>query len=466
MARLFIFGIGGTGSRVLRALTMLLAGGADTNGYDIVPIIIDPDQANGNLTQNISLLDEYVAIRKYLSFTAGNKNRFFSTAIDDILTNFTMPVENTSNLKFKEFINVAGMSEKANKAMARMLFSDDNLNSDMNVGFKGNPNIGSVVLNQISTSEDFLSFAQAFQPNDKIFIISSIFGGTGASGFPLLLKTMRTDTTLPNHDAINNAEIGAITVLPYFKLTRDGNSSIDSATFISKSKSALAYYERNIANSKQINALYFIGDDNGNTYNNVEGGNQQANKAHAIELLAATAIIDFAQRSFTSRNNFLELGVEDAGGTLTINNFCNGLNHYIRRPLFQLAFTALGLEHDRSFLISKQLKKNTDLGLDDKFYEDVFVQKLTHFLSCYRDWLNEMKDNKVALNLFNMASSSEPFKFVTDVKAKSSVFSRNDWNTYRTALNKAKVTSSKKDDQLLEMYYVATEKLCKDKFNL
>lgn len=466
MARLFVFGIGGTGSRVLRALTMLLAGGADTNGYDIVPIIIDPDQANGNLTQNISLLDEYVAIRKYLSFTAGNKNRFFNTAIDDILTNFTMPVENTSNLKFKEFINVSGMSDKANKAMAKMLFSDDNLNADMNVGFKGNPNIGSVVLNQISTSNDFLSFAQAFQPQDKIFIISSIFGGTGASGFPLLLKTMRTDTTLPNHDAINNAEIGAITVLPYFKLTRDGASSIDSATFISKSKSALAYYERNIANSKQINALYFIGDDNGNTYNNIEGGNQQTNMAHAIELLAATAILDFSQKSFQTRGNYLELGVESSGGALTINSFHNGLKQLVRRPLAQLAFTALGLEHDNAFLVSKQLKKNTDLGLDEKFYSDLFFQKLTQFLKNYKEWLNEMKDNKVALNLFNMESASEPFNFVTDVKAKSSFFSSNNWNTYRTALNNAKVSSSKKEDQLLEMYFVATEKLCKDKFNL
>lgn len=466
MARLFVFGIGGTGSRVLRSLTMLLAGGANTNGYDIVPIIIDPDQANGNLTQNISLLGEYVSIRKNLSFSTGNKNRFFATAIDDIMTNFTMPVDKTSDLKFKEFINVAGMADKANKAFAKMLFSDDNLNSDMNVGFKGNPNIGSVVLNQISTSGDFLSFAQAFQPNDKIFIISSIFGGTGASGFPLLLKTMRTDTTLPNHDAINNAEIGAITVLPYFKLTRDGNSSIDSATFISKSKSALAYYERNIANSKQINALYFIGDDNGNTYDNVEGGNQQTNKAHAIELLAATAIIDFAQKSFTSRNNFLELGVESDGGSLTINSFNNGLSTLIRRPLIQLAFMALGLEYDNDFLFSKQLKKNTELELDDKFYSDMFVQKLKQFLASYKEWLNEMKDNKISLNLFNMESGSEPFDFITDVKAKSSFFSSNNWNTYRTALNNAKVSSSHKEDKLLEMFFVATEKLCKDKFNL
>ena len=64
----------------------------------------------------------------------------------------------------------------------RMLFSEKNLASSMNVGFKGNPNIGSVVLNQIVNSEDFITFANSFEKGDKIFIVSSIFGGTGASG--------------------------------------------------------------------------------------------------------------------------------------------------------------------------------------------------------------------------------------------------------------------------------------------
>ena len=32
----------------------------------------------------------------------------------------------------------------------------------MEVGFKGNPNIGSVVLNQIVNSEDFMAFANSF----------------------------------------------------------------------------------------------------------------------------------------------------------------------------------------------------------------------------------------------------------------------------------------------------------------
>ena len=58
MAKLYIFGIGGTGSRVLRSLTMLLAAGVDTNGYDIVPVIIDPDTSNADLTRNVFLLKD------------------------------------------------------------------------------------------------------------------------------------------------------------------------------------------------------------------------------------------------------------------------------------------------------------------------------------------------------------------------------------------------------------------------
>ena len=145
---------------------------------------------------------------------------------------------------------------KENKALTKMLFSEKNLQSSMDVGFRGNPNIGSVVLNQIVDSEDFVNFANSFQSGDKIFIISSIFGGTGASGFPLLLKTLRIGKSFPNFSIINQANIGALTVLPYFKLNPDNKSEIDSSTFISKTKSALAYYEDDIVKNGSINSLY------------------------------------------------------------------------------------------------------------------------------------------------------------------------------------------------------------------
>ena len=55
MSKIFIFGIGGTGSRVLRSLTMILATGVKFGADEIVPIIIDPDAANADLTRTVSL---------------------------------------------------------------------------------------------------------------------------------------------------------------------------------------------------------------------------------------------------------------------------------------------------------------------------------------------------------------------------------------------------------------------------
>ena len=241
MSKLYVFGIGGTGSRVLRSLTMMLAAGVKTSQSDVVPIVIDPDSANADLTRTVALMNKYATLRQHLTFPENGHGTFFKAKIDQILPNYNLLIKDTEDRQFQQFIELPAMN-KQNQAMMRMLFSEKNLASSMNVGFKGNPNIGSVVLNQIVNSEDFITFANSFEKGDKIFIVSSIFGGTGASGFPLLLKTLRTGDTFPNNDLINKAEIGAVTILPYFKLEQSEDSEIDSSTFISKAKSALAYY--------------------------------------------------------------------------------------------------------------------------------------------------------------------------------------------------------------------------------
>ena len=72
--RLFIFGIGGTGSRVLKSLIMLSAAGVkplDKDGkplhdFEIVPIIIDPHKANEDLKRTERLLADYRLIRRKL----------------------------------------------------------------------------------------------------------------------------------------------------------------------------------------------------------------------------------------------------------------------------------------------------------------------------------------------------------------------------------------------------------------
>ena len=245
MSKLYIFGIGGTGSRVLKSLTMLLASGVTINTTEIVPIIIDPDHAAADLTRTVELMRNYQRIREELDFNSSTQNRFFSTPFN--LTthpSITMPLHRTQDKTFAEYIGLDLMKDpngnfNANYALAKMLFSDKNLASSMDVGFKGNPNIGSVVLNQFADSDEFKNITASFDQGDRIFIISSIFGGTGASGFPLLLKNIRAiSSQLSGHANVKSAPIGAITVLPYFDVQPDNEkderkrSEINSSTFI------------------------------------------------------------------------------------------------------------------------------------------------------------------------------------------------------------------------------------------
>lgn len=419
MAKIFVFGIGGTGSRVMRSLTMLLATGVKFGADQIVPIIIDPDRSNADLTRTIALMNNYSAVHQGLHFIPQNPSRFFRTEITQILPNYTLQIKDTDDKSFKEFIGFPSMSRE-NKAMTKMLFSDQNLNSSMEIGFKGNPNIGSVVLNQIADSEDFQAFANAFADGDRIFIVSSIFGGTGASGFPLLLKTLRTGQNFPNFNLINKAVIGAVTIMPYFKLTPSEESSIDSSTFISKTKSALAYYEQNIARNNEIDALYYLADEVSNIYENHDGGVNQQNMAHLIEMLGATAVVDFSNKQFMGTTH-LELGIEPGSETVTFKSFFRIMRSMLYQPMVRFTLMANTLTTQHSFISSSSF--NANKGNFDNFYTSFFYNELVKFLISYKGWLNEMKNNRRALNLFNLECGEKPFEVVTGIVPKKTVSS-------------------------------------------
>lgn len=463
MSKLFVLGIGGTGSRVLRSLTMMLASGVKVGVDEIVPIIIDPDMSNADLTRTVSLLNKYSAIRSNLQFSPENESRFFRTEIKHILPNYTLLINDTEDKTFQQFIDYASMS-KPNQSMTKMLFSDKNLQSSMNVGFKGNPNIGSVVLNQIVHSPDFEAFANDFNDGDRIFIISSIFGGTGASGFPLLLKTLRTGSNFPNYDIINRSVIGAITVLPYFKLKQDEESEIDSSTFISKTKSALAYYENNICRNGSIDALYYLADDVAKTYENHEGGSSQQNDAHLIEFLAATAVIDFSNNTFMGTSN-MELGIKDEADTVSFQSFYPKMRNMLYSPMVQFTMMANSLTFNVDTYRSNTFSANK--GNFEELYNSMFFKNISDFFCRYHEWLKELRENKRSLYLFNLSCGNKPFELVEGLKPKKIMSKYSNNSLVMDRLNSAvrKCKSSGKENKFLEMFYLGTQKLIKEKLN-
>lgn len=479
MSKLYVFGIGGTGSRVLRALTMLLASGADCAFETIVPIIIDPDDSAADKTRTVEAMNKYMAIREKLDFSTPNKNKFYKTEIKPVdgMENFGFPLNNTRDCLFKDFIKIGELS-KESRALVSLLFSERNLNSDMKVGFKGNPNIGSVVLNQFGTSQHYKDFANGFKEGDRIFIISSIFGGTGASGFPLLLKTLRSDKSSQSWNLISNAKIGAVTVLPYFQVSQDDNSGVDSSTFLSKTKSALAYYENNISKNGSVDALYYIGDNIPASYENHDGGSEQKNNAHLVELCSALGILNFAKISdseLSGDTKHFEYGLDsndDAIHSIVFSDLGKKTKEDIQKPLTQL----LLMHKYLAYKLHDEYRHQPwaiDNGLNKAFFDDDFFSNMQAFSNYYVEWLSEMSNNtrsfspfninriKPLFSLINGKSANRPWTFIPFLLKDYALFD-NALNSNFRKWNKA----ANKEQKFMEVFYRATEKLVQQKFNM
>jgi hypothetical protein len=417
MAKLFLFAFGGTGSRVVKSLTMLLASGVVLTDTDtLIPIIIDPDSANADFTRTIDILKEYKNIR-----AKGNsdKSDFFKIKISSldeigeggsISDKFTYDIDGVKSQLFREFIGYTELDAN-NKAMSSLLFSKNNLDANMDVGFKGNPNIGSVVLNKFKQAEFFNKFASNFEENDRVFIVSSIFGGTGAAGFPLILKNIRdAQHPLPRWNFLNNARVGAVTVLPYFGVDATGTSVIDSNTFISKTIAALNYYADNICDNKSINALYYIGDNLTNDQKASDGAETQRNNAHFIEMAAALSIVDFTNIPDLDLNNvnskstnpkYFEFGLKNETNSITFSDLASQTYEIIAKPLakYSLFKTYMETHYDES---CKNLRIPHIYNGNNKLSKEIldlrFRNSVASFNKHFTEWIDEMKISNVSFS--------------------------------------------------------------------
>ena len=498
MARLFIFAIGGTGSRVLKSLSMLLASGVNThNDYEIVPIIIDPHKSNEDLKRTERILFNYQAITN----SVGTENGFFGTKITTLnnlvntnktSTSFTFDLQKVGGKKFKEYIDF-NLLDESNKALADILFSGKSINKrndevnlldvEMDIGFVGNPNIGSVVLNQFKDSQEFKDFASVFNSGDRVFIISSIFGGTGAAGFPTILKNIRNAMSLENIQSkgfLQDAIIGAITVLPYFNLeteTVEGNKSpIQRSHFIAKTKAALSYYDENLSGNNSINTLYYIADvDKGKSYKNDPGDNGQKNDAHFIELASALAIIDFLEIPDSDLQCsdgksidpiYKEFAMRNDSDCIKFSDFDDYTESKIAKKLSQLTLFHKYIKEHINTSIEKEVWSTDKPEIDKKFIADTFYRtNLIEFLDSYQVWLEEMAKNKRGFAPFDLQNTLE--NFIKDKVVDTGWLKKKlDYIYFNNSLaKKCKNVSYKTSNQkFIKLFYDTTEDILKEKF--
>lgn len=509
--RLFLFLVGGTGSRVMRPLIMQLASGVRPKTaegrsipIEVVPIVVDPHKANQDLKRTENMMRWYKQLRRQLygelvdvpdGFFAAKLSTLGDIVPDSAMLsdNFVMSMAGVESKKFSELIDYSTL-DSGNQALCSMMFADYQLDTKMDIGFVGSPNIGSVALNQLKDSEEFKQFSNVFRKEDRIFVVSSIFGGTGAAGYPIIVKNIRNaaaNSAINNRGDLRNAKIGALTVLPYFNVQQDENSPISRADFISKTKSALYYYHDNLTGLRhggndlplsKVNACYYLGDEvASNPYFNDPGGGGQRNDAHLVEYVGALSILDFMQLADDELRTvdgnavnpiYKEYGLANDKMVLSLKDFGLPTRQQINRNMVKFHLAYMYITHHlrddigRGYTVDRpQISKS--------FLSSTFYNTLTSdFFVGYRQWLKEMKTNQRSFVPFNL-NTVKLSDCLTDIAAKSSLFrSAIDYNTVLAALNKASQTATRNREydadhvalKLLDLLSKTLDKLVDERF--
>ncbi|MEO9258003.1 MAG: hypothetical protein ABI207_06450, partial [Crocinitomicaceae bacterium] len=324
-------------------------------------------------------------------------------------------------------------------------------------------------------SEDFKKFAETFNDDDAVFIINSIFGGTGAAGFPLLLKNLRGNINLPRHARICVAPIGGITYLPYFSLSKQ--DEINAESFEEKAKIAIDYYNRTIISQNQINTLYFIGNrGNTNQEEYAVGGQGQKNKAHFLELAGALAILDFCKNinSINGQIQIKEFGIEKNTENVSFSDLNIENVKQLSMPLtkFKLYTEYLNKGLKKSLNISRWTKSNIKLTpknkqslLDENYFNSPeYKTQIQSFNNYFDEWMNEMKENKPAFSPFEEITADNALEIIKGKKPKGGKsFESIDIENCRLADNVSIRSTSKKHTMLIKMFGKSTEKVLSNK---
>lgn len=335
--KLFIIAIGGTGMRCLESFTHLCSIGMFDN-QEIEILTLDTDQTNGNKAKVEELIRLYNRIKTYGTVDGGtpNTNTFFSAKLN--LHRFWTNYSGAGRENYKNLSQITkGTPEQQIKnKLISDLFLETNSVQEFNLahGYRAQTHLGSMLMYHgiIEAARNIVKGTNV-QPEEReletfiaklvqagglarIFILGSVFGGTGASSIPVIPKALQDFVKIRsgNKEDIDftKAKFGATLLTEYFtfkkpdnKQTSSKHDSIiaDSSFFPINSQAALQFYQGDPTVKRFYKTLYHIGwpitskkvDEEGKEKVDTGGANQK-NPCHITELLCACAAYDFFTR--------------------------------------------------------------------------------------------------------------------------------------------------------------------------
>lgn len=319
----FVLGIGGTGMRCIESLIHLCAMGM-FDDTDIHLLALDTDKNNGNFGRLKELKEAYVETKGVRAEErVAHKDTFFSANIK--YYEFSPNYEAKSTFKDVFSYGDTQYNHREETDLADLVLDRNVEEFNLQHGYRAQTHLGSMMMYQsiIEASKssmtnglkEFISalITETTTGKAKVFILGSVFGGTGASSIPIIPQALsRVAQIISNGgaDILKNAYFGSTLLTAYFNSTLPDAGQLNqqriiatSDKFALNSQVAMMFYNDD-ATVRSIYQRFYMMGTNGLNWKPIQskskvpgkiltGGASQKNDSHYIELLAACAALDF-----------------------------------------------------------------------------------------------------------------------------------------------------------------------------
>ena len=309
---LYAIGVGGTGAKCLEAIAILASVGLLAEPGKAAPkitlLFVDADETNGSLQRSRNSINLYQKSYRFFS-----QHRpvmpWMQTELKDL--GLWSPFSRTStDKKLGTLLHYSTLKQTSPVlgGLFDVLFTEEEREATLDVGFRGRPAIGSAVMSQVDLDRlDEPEWRQLIESinaeagsggNPRIMLFGSMFGGTGASGLPTLGKLLTEK--LSRTKMGGRAPVGCSFLLPYFSFTPSGEMAEGEVfaradQFLLSTEAALRYY---LTQAEQMfKTVYLLGNQTLSSVKFSIGKQSQRNQPHFMELISALAARHFLLRS-------------------------------------------------------------------------------------------------------------------------------------------------------------------------
>ncbi len=319
----FVLGIGGTGMRCIESLIHLCAMGM-FDDTEIHLLALDTDKNNGNFSRLKEVKEAYVNAK---NIDKANRTPLSDTFFSANIKYYEFSPNYEKKSTFNEVFNYGNTKYNSPEEadLADLVLTDNVENFNLRHGYRAQTHLGSMMMYHSiieaarskagSELKDFLQelIKATTSGTPKVFILGSVFGGTGASSIPIIPQAISKAAEIMSNGAANvlrSAYFGSTLLTAYFSFKAPSADELanqkviaTSDKFALNSQVAMMFYDDDTTVKSTYQRFYMLGTD-GQAWDpmarekdkiteTITGGGAQKNDSHYIELLAACAALDF-----------------------------------------------------------------------------------------------------------------------------------------------------------------------------